>query len=445
MERLAQEHHPRVEALGPLADEIPEPVRVRVRVDDLDARQIHVRHRHPPTAQYRHRCARTTSSGSWPSKTSRSARRVARNESNSTSPIASRSIDDFSSSPIASPERCRELTDPQRTTLPRRDRRRIVQHRIGQRQLALETVDAGGHDRAEGEVGVRGRIHGLHLEVRRVRSAPDHPGHEAQGRFAILPPPACPRSAPPMGLQSLIARDRRSGDRGERRERREHARRERLGLARHALRSASSLEQVPAVPVPQAQVQMVPVAHPLGEDDRRERHGVPVVPRDGPDRVAHDEVRVRRRDPDAVGHRQFELAGRVLRVELHHTGALLLEGPDQRGRERLDVGERDRAVGGPRVGRRRVRLVRTRCGAMAEEELDLVAAAELEPVAARVARASSARTCAGSRGRARPPGRAGRRVRAPIPGSRRARPSGTGSGISRVSPVGPAMCGEDVI
>ncbi len=114
---------------------------------------------------------------------------------------------------------------------------------------------------------------------------------------------------------------------------------------------------------------------------RRERHGVPVVPRDRPDRVAYDEVRVRRRDPDAVRHGQFELAGRVLRVELHHTGALLLEGPDQRGRERLDVGERDRAVRGPRVGRRRVRLVRTRCGAMAQEELDLVAAAKLETVA----------------------------------------------------------------
>ena len=62
-------------------------------------------------------------------------------------------------------------------------------------------------------------------------------------------------------------------------------------------------------------------------------------------------------------------------------GALLLEGADQRGRERLDVRERDRAVGGAGVGRRRVRLVGARRRAMAEEELDLVPAAELEPVA----------------------------------------------------------------
>ena len=102
VERLAQEHHPGVEALGFLRQEIAEAVRVRVRIDDLDMRRsTFVISSSDP--QYRHRCARTTSSGSWPSKTSRSARLVARNESNSTSPIASRSIDDFSSSPIASP------------------------------------------------------------------------------------------------------------------------------------------------------------------------------------------------------------------------------------------------------------------------------------------------------------------------------------------------------
>ena len=129
-------------------------------------------------------------------------------------------------------------------------------------------------------------------------------------------------------------------------------------------------------------MEVVPVADPPGEDDRRERGGVPVVPRDGPDRVSDDEMRVRRGDPDAVRHRQLELPGRVLRVELHHAGALLLEGADQIRRERLDVRERDRAVGGAAVCAG-VGSASSGPGvaAMAEEELDLVAAAELEPVA----------------------------------------------------------------
>ena len=126
---------------------------------------------------------------------------------------------------------------------------------------------------------------------------------------------------------------------------------------------------------------MVPVADAPREDDRRERGGVAVGARHSPDRVAYDEVGVRGGDPDAVRHRQLELPGRVLRVELHDARSLRLEGADQGCRERFDVRERDRSVCGPRVRRRRICLVRSRRGAMPEEELDLEPPAELQTVA----------------------------------------------------------------
>ena len=102
---------------------------------------------------------------------------------------------------------------------------------------------------------------------------------------------------------------------------------------------------------PEAEMQVQPVADEPGEHDRGERGGQ-AVPRHGADRVADDEVRVGDRDPDPVGDGDLELSARVLGVELHYAGALLLERADQVGRERLDVGERDRAVGGAAVRRR---------------------------------------------------------------------------------------------
>jgi hypothetical protein len=57
-EGLAEEHQPRVEARRVLREEVLEPVRVGVRVDDLGAREVDGRH------QYRHRWARTISTGS---------------------------------------------------------------------------------------------------------------------------------------------------------------------------------------------------------------------------------------------------------------------------------------------------------------------------------------------------------------------------------------------
>jgi hypothetical protein len=124
-------------------------------------------------------------------------------------------------------------------------------------------------------------------------------------------------------------------------------------------------------------VQVRPVADEPGEHDGRERGGEPLVPGNGADRVPDDQVRVGDRDPRAVRDGQLELPGRVFRVELHHARSLLLEGADQRGRERLDLDERDRAVGRPRVCGLGI-LLACSPGAMPEEELHLVGAAQLE-------------------------------------------------------------------
>ena len=67
-------------------------------------------------------------------------------------------------------------------------------------------------------------------------------------------------------------------------------------------------------------------------------------------------------------------------MELHHARALLLERADQVERERFDVAQGDRAVGGAAVRGRRVVLLGAERPARAEEELHLVAAAELDAV-----------------------------------------------------------------
>ena len=202
---------------------------------------------------------------------------------------------------------------------------------------------------AEGEIRVRRRVHRLQFEVRGLLAASHHAGDEPETGLTVLPPPARPRSAPPVRLEPLVARDRGSRDGGERRHRRQHARREGLGLPCHPLGALPAVVQVPAAPVPEAEVDVHPVAHQPGEHHRRERRRQPVSTRDGADRVPDDEVRVRDRDARAMRHRQLELSGGVLGVELHHAGSLRLERSDQLGRERLDVGQDDRAVRGAGV------------------------------------------------------------------------------------------------
>jgi hypothetical protein len=66
-------------------------------------------------------------------------------------------------------------------------------------------------------------------------------------------------------------------------------------------------------------------------------------------------------------------------MELHHAGALRLEGADEIGGERFHVGEHDRAVGRAGVRGNRVGLgLAAAAITPSEEELDLVRAAQLE-------------------------------------------------------------------
>jgi hypothetical protein len=321
------------------------------------------------------------------------------------------------------PERGRELGDPALASLGRRERRRILEGRLGEPQVAFEAVEAGGDDRPEDQVRIAAPVHGLDLQVRGLRSAPDHPRHEPEPRLAILAAPRLERARPPMRLESQVARDRRTRDPDDRRQGPEDPGGERLGLARHALGPVAAGEPVAPAAVPQAEVEVIAVADEAGEHDRGERDREPVRAGDRPDRVPGHEVGVGDRDPGAVRHGDLELPGRVLGVELHHAGPLPLERADRVGRERLLIGEHGGAVSGTDVGGDRLRLVGlARRDAVAEEELELVRAPELEPVA-RQAFEHAPRERASARrprlpllvalvdGCQRPPGRGGQRHR----------------------------------
>ena len=144
--------------------------------------------------------------------------------------------------------------------------------------------------------------------------------------------------------------------------------------------------------------------------------------------------------------RELELSRRVLGVELHDAGPLRLERADQRRRERLQVGEHGRAVPGPVVRGAGSGSASSDPDprAPAQEELELVRAAQLDPVPREPLEHASARTSGRTPARARPPGPADRPGRAPTR-ARGERDGAAGSGTSRVSPVGPSIPGDEVI
>ena len=297
------------------------------------------------------------------------------------SPIASRSTLERSSSAIAAPS-----DDGSCSTLRLRRSAAdsdagIDRDGLGEPQVAFEPVEPRGHDRAEGQVRVGRAVDRFDLQVRLGAAVPPHTGDEPQAGLAVLQPPTRPRPRPAMRLQPEVADDRGARDPHDRRQRREDARREGLRLACHPLGPVPAVEHVASPAVPQAEMQVVPVADAPGEHHRSERDRHPVRSRHRPDGVAQDETRVRERDPRPVWHRQLELAGRVLGMELHHTGPLGLERPDQVTREGLVVGEHGCAVPGPLVRRDRIRLVGF-AGPRPppEEELELVGAAQLQPL-----------------------------------------------------------------
>jgi hypothetical protein len=111
---------------------------------------------------------------------------------------------------------------------------------------------------------------------------------------------------------------------------------------------------------------MAAVADLAGHHDGSERHPQPVRPGHGPDRLLHQDQTVGGTHRIGGGHRQLELAGGVLGMELLDGHTLVVEHDEQFPDV---VGEFDHprhAVGGARAGRgRAVTLV------AADEPLDL--------------------------------------------------------------------------
>ncbi len=156
-----------------------------------------------------------------------------------------------------------------------------------------------------------------------------------------------------------------------------------------------------------------------------------------------DEVRVRERDPGSVRHRELELTGRVLGVELHHAGPLRLERPDQR---------RSRTAPGRRARERCSRARRARGSGPARRARRAASRHPRKNSSSYAPRSSS--PCAVSRSSIR---RANERPHgghvfpswsrwstAAIaqPGDAASATAEAGSGIRRVSPAGPSMPGD---
>ena len=385
-EALAEEHRAGVEPIGVTFEQLVQTVGVGVRVDDAHARQIDRGHR--ASLLPGPRSPLSTASGAPGRRHRRPSRRTPRarpcawrRRSRRACPPSPRAGRPSARAPRS---RRRATTGAGRSplaSLARRERRRILEGRLGEPQVAFEPVEAGGDDGPEDQVRVAAPVHGLDLQVRRLRAAADHPRHEPEPGLAVLAAPRLERTRPPVRLEPQVARDRRAGDRDDRRQGPEDPGGERLGLTRHPLGSVAAGEPVAPAPVPQAEVQVIAVADQAGEHDRGERDREPVRARDRADRVPGHEVGVGDRDPGAMRHGDLELPGRVLGVELHHAGPLPLERADRVGRERLLIGEHGGAVAGTDVGGDRLRLVGLARGdAVPEEELELVRAPELEPV-----------------------------------------------------------------
>ncbi len=110
----------------------------------------------------------------------------------------------------------------------------------------------------------------------------------------------------------------------------EHARREGLGLGPHAVAPVTARVQVDAV-APGGEVDVAAVADALPEDRRGEGHREAVALRHRPDRLPHQHAAVGRRHRVERGHRELELPGRVLGMELVDLHALPRERRQQIG------------------------------------------------------------------------------------------------------------------
>ena len=113
----------------------------------------------------------------------------------------------------------------------------------------------------------------------------------------------------------------------------EHAGEERARLGARAGRRRGGVVEAVALAVPQREVDVAAVARAVGPRLRRERGDEPVLRGDAADRLAHEDLLVRRPQRRRVRGRDLLLAVPELGVVLLERDALLLERVD----ERVDV------------------------------------------------------------------------------------------------------------
>ena len=217
---MPEVHAPRLERVRVAVEQILAAERMAMRVDHVGAGQIDL-HRRPSSRSMRAPLRTATGSVGSPRRhpdrrtASASPRRVARNVSNRNSPIASRRTDDAARCSAASGKEAGSCRTPRASTVVRRQQRRILLGRRRQAELALQAIQPCREHRPDGEVGVRGAVDRLHLDVRRARGRRRGPRDEPERGLAVLDTPALHRARPVMRLEPQVAGDRRRRDRDQ--------------------------------------------------------------------------------------------------------------------------------------------------------------------------------------------------------------------------------------
>ena len=147
-----------------------------------------------------------------------------------------------------------------------------VEDRRG-RQLRAHPVESRPHDRAERQVGIRGRVRAAVLEAqlgRRVGAGERDERRDAQQRFTVALGQADGAGAPAVGRKARGRRRAGSGQRAERARVQQDAGREALAELAQARRARGVVERGTPAVVEQAEMDVHAVARPGGVQQRRE-------------------------------------------------------------------------------------------------------------------------------------------------------------------------------
>ena len=207
------------------------------------------------------------------------------------------------------------------------DGRRIDVDRFGQSGGTADPRQSGVDEASDHEVWISRLIERLDFEIGCAgvaRGAGDQP----QRRLAILQPPDLVRTSPMTRDQSQIAGEGASPDRQQARQVGQDASGESLSLVGHLVSTPSTAEQV-AVIAPERDMHMAAVADTIGYHLWRERGVQPVPHAEGPDRLTHEDRRVRGPDRILGGNRNLVLGAAVFRMDLIDRHVLPVQGREQ--------------------------------------------------------------------------------------------------------------------